>query len=530
MRYYFVFILLSFVCIDSPLAQQTQIDWGQIEKLKGGNRYKFIGVHDSKYSIVCSPDKDNLIRTYNLNNVLLSEEKFDYVVNRDLFRIDGSIKTKSGFYIYMHQYSDKYKEWIIHASKYQGNKFAEPKEVYFQEVDIEKKRLSRAYSDYLNQRGDVFSDLQLSKDSSKVAFVKFIKRTRNSQDDVLLISVFDDKMNQIWKDVFYYKFGEKSGEVKQVKVTNAGEIYLVSENDLEDRLSGKVKSRKEKNLPSTEFVIYHINQEGILDNPIDLGPGLAPVDAAMFFPTDNTDQYLLGGFYTTDDHRANRRHGVFFTYGDREFSQNEIKTHKFDEALLEDLEKKKSIKKGKGLKSNFIIKDMLQYENGNIGFLAEETDIQVYYRNNVGGFNNGFNTVNNMNTRQEVVYHTDDIIIPMFDQKGNLLSIQKIIKDFNSQTYVNTSYSLAVNNNKTYIIFNDNKRQSIKQTNKKGRLFTELVVIDENGIIERREELFTNKEIDLYFTTEMTGFNNRKMLIGTIGGRKYQLGTINFDN
>jgi|GEM_PF-573720 len=532
MKHLLSFIILLFaVGLFAQEASNRKIDWGPKLKNKGFN-YKFLGLTGDTYQMVFKPDKENRLITHSLNHEIISDEDFDYVFNKQRLKIHGSIKTKSSSFVYMHQYNKKYKEWILHVSKYVNGSYTEPQEVYFQEIDFEEKSIRRAFEYYNEQGRGPFSSgsdggLLISEDSTKVAFINHLDAPRPGKEDGFAIAVFDDKMNLLWKDVFYHNFGKKGGNVIQNVVTNDGEIFLLSKVFEENKLFGKVKSKKNKNLPSYNYHICHINQEGILDHTVDIGNDVAPVGAGLFFPNDNTDQYLLSGFYTNDEFGSNRINGIFFTYGDKNFDKSEVKIHEFEKGFLDNLTRDRDIKKGKGIKTTYEIKDMLEYRDGTIGFIAEETYTTI---NTFGGANAFGNQNAFMNQNRTIVYHSNNIIIPKFDVEGNLLNIQKIEKEYRSESPRMTSFSLAINKGKAYIVFNDfKKRKERKAMNKKGRIFTDLVIIDEDGEIETRETLFSNKEIDLYFNTVFSGYNNDVMLIGTASRRKYQMGTLKFD-
>lgn len=531
--------LISFLLFFSSIsllsqASNRQLDWGPKLKNKGFN-YKFLGLNGETYQMVFKPDKENRLITHSLNHKVISDEDFDYVFNGQRLKIHGSLKTKSSSFVYMHQYNKKYKEWILHVSEFINGSYTEPKEVYFQEIDFENSSIKRAF-DYYNSQGrnGAFSSgadggLVMSEDSTKVAFINQLDAPRPSGEDGFAIAVFDDKMNLIWKDVFYHKFGKKGGTVTRKIVTNDGEVYLVSQVRKTSKAFAKVKSKKEKNLPNYDYHISHINQEGILDHTVNIGKDIGAVDMGLFFPNNNTDQYLLAGFYTNDEFGANRINGVFFTYGDKNFKEREVKVHEFENNFLDNLTGDRAIKKGKGIKTTFAIKDMLEYRDGTIGFIAEES---YTTRNNFNNFNGtGFGNANVFsNQNQIIIFNTNSIIIPKFDIEGNLLNIQKIEKEYRSEWPSSTSYTLAINKGKAYIVFNDFKRRKeAKAMKKKGRLFTDLVIIDEEGEIETRETLFSNKEIDLFFNTDLSGYNDDVLLIGTTSRRKYQMATMKFD-
>ncbi|NNE14859.1 MAG: hypothetical protein HKO66_06695 [Saprospiraceae bacterium] len=527
------FLLFFFLLpITQTFAQNYKVDWGPTYSRKGMNasEYKFLGLHDDNYFMIMDPQNDNTIKTYDLNHQEILEYDFEHIRNKTRLGINGAVQTKSGTYLYMHQFSEKYKEWIIHASKKINNRFVEPKEVCFHNLEnLDKGQLKSGFLGYQYQWGAVKGDHVISQDSSKVAFIKFFERNRKKNDDIVAISVFDDQMQLLWKDVFYYQFGDKNATINQQRVTNDGEIYLVGES--EKNRSSKIRSKKSKNLPEEVFTIYHINQEGILSQDVVLDKGKAPIDVGLYFPNNNTDQYLMAGLYTTDEFSSGRINGVFFTYGDRDFTEHEIKIHEFEDEFIKGLVSNKALKKGKGLNARYRLKDMLEYDNGTIGFIAEETYTRTnttytdqFGRTAFGA--GGFGT-----TRQvQITYFTNNIIIPKFDSQGNMLNIQRVDKTFASLSQYNTSYSLAINKGKAYLVFNDTKSRSEKKDmGKKGRRFTDLVVIGEDGAIETRETLFSDREIDLEFTTYFSGYNDEYMLIGSTWRRKYAMGTIKFD-
>jgi len=515
--------LLSFILLISSLSLIAQvsnrkIEWGKRLKSKGFN-YKFLDLSGDTYQFVFKSNKKNRLITHSLNHKIISDEDFDYVYNKQRLKIHGSIRTKSSSFVYMHQYNKKYKKWVLHVSEYKNKTYTEPKEVYFQEIDFDKSSLRKAFKYYDSQsRTRAFTSgsdggLIISADSTKVAFINHLKAPRDGEQEGFAIAVFDEKMDLIWKDVFYHNYGDEGGYVKQKLVSNDGEVYILAKV-YQKILSGKVKSKKSKYLSNFRYNIAHINQEGILDHTIDLGNDIAAVGMRMFFPNDSKKQYLLSGFYTNDEFGSNLINGVFFSYGDKNFEKSEVKVHEFDKDFLDNLTTNRSIKIGKGITKNYEIKDMLEYRDGTLGFIAEES----------------FTTLWGPLDDQERIYHTNNIIIPKFDSEGNLLNIQKIEKECKSKETATISYSLAINKGKAYLVFNDFKeRKEKKALKKKGRVFTDLVIIDEDGEIETRETLFSNKDIDLYFNTTLTGYNNDIMLIGTSLQRFYQMATLKFD-
>ena len=517
-------IIIFLAClISSDISGQTLLRWGQSHKIKGnGEVYKFLGILGDSYYVVQKPNDDNLVQRFSLDHQLISEKEYKYIRSGQRLKIHGAVETVSGAFLYSHVFSRKYKEWIIQASKLEYGEFAQPEEIYFQEIDIANSRLNRVFRNYEYDFGQVDGGLIVSEDSTKVAFINIIPGDDFKDEDVIAIGVFDQDLNLLWKDVFYYDFGDRRYGIEQQVVTNSGEIYLVGKLDKDERdekkNNRKRKKENERKLPNYDYYLYNINQEGILSSRVDVGLGLAPVDVALFFPDRSTDQYLISGFYTDDEHR-NRLKGIFFSYGDEEFQRTEMITHEFDTEFLAGLISDKNIEKGRGLEATYRIKDILNYRDGSIGFIAENSYIRDFSQTDIYG-----------RWYDRTVFVSDEIIIPKFDTDGNLLNIQKITKDFSSQVAAYTSYAMAVNSGRTYLLFNDYKSGfERRDLDRRGNLFTDLVVLDEWGRFIGAETLFTDREIELEFNPELCDFDQNVFLIGSKRGNRLSFTTLRFN-
>lgn len=517
-RSFGILVFLAGLFSFSFLLAQPNVNWGPSYKVKGSSEvYKFLGILGDSYYFVQKPNDDNIVQRFNFKHELVSETKYKYVRNRERIKIHGGIETRSGFFIYSHQLSEKYKEWILHVSEIRDGKITEPAEAYFQQIDIESARLRKAYRSFEYDFGDVDGGLVISEDSSKVAFVNIIPGNDFRDEDAVAVAVFDDRLQLIWKELFYFKFSEKRYDIEQSVVSNDGEIYLVGKLDDPVDYDGKIKSMREKNLPRFEYYLYHINQDGILPFKVDLGKREAPMDVALFFPDRETDQFLVAGFFTDDEHRF-RQKGIFFAYGDKHFSSTSYKKHYFSEDFLAGLVSNKAIEKGKGLESTYQIMDILNYQDGTIGFIAENNYVRDLSQTDIYG-----------RWFERIIYVSDEIIIPRFRTDGSLINIEKIPKNFDSELPQYTSYAMAIHNGLTYLIFNDYKSgEERKETGKKGRRFTDLVVIGRNGQFLGYETIFTEREIELEFNPRLCDFNKDFFLIGSKRGNRFSMATLQF--
>ena len=527
-------IFIVFVLgIHSSYAQSSnsKINWGPQYRIKGGNNgtYKFLGLQGDHYFFVERPGQSNTLLTFDAQHNLLSSNNFNQIEANQRLNIHGAIDTRSGTFIYSHQYNRKYNEWILYAGPLSVNNDLRLREVYFQEYKIDKGRLESKFRDFQFDYGPVENSLIMSKDSSKVAFVNVIPTTNYREEEVIAVAVFDDKMNLLWKDAFFYKYGKDRVFFDQTVVSDNGEIFMVLSTDRQREKTRGITTRGEKNLPNIEFVLLNINQEGILEHKLKLERKIAPTDVALFFPDAGSNRFLIAGFYGDMEH-ANRIKGMFFQYSDSEFNNQALRTYEFENSFLRDLVREKDIRKGKGLSDNFAITDIINYEDGKIGFVAEERYERVNWNNNNPFIGPGIYRNNGFNDRW-IEFFTDDMIIAKFNPDGTLLNLQKIIKRSRSINPSMTSYALAHSNNFTYLIYNDEKTgKERKEIKKKGRLFTDIAIIDDRGNIVFQETLFTNREIPYIFDTNLSQFNDELLLIGTQQGSGFQMGTLLFNH
>jgi len=527
MKYLKSFQLVLCLVIITPIfttAQDYEVEWGPIYKRPGGmfSEFSFLGIYGEYYYLVVQTRKENILLKYDLNHKLVEQKELDFRHANIRLEIKDIITTKDGPFIYMHYYSDKHKEWAVYVSKFENGNFSNPREIFYEEFDVPRSRISRAFDNFRNSR-TTKKDLVLSQDSSHVAFVNVIPSVDYRQDDIISVAVWDSQMKLKWKAIFDFKFGEQQYDIKEAVVSNSGEIYFLASVDKRYDLRGKPISIKEKHLPRYVYNIYKVIKDEIFENSVLVPKGNAVVDAGLFIPDEETGHILLGGFYTTNEPKT-RVKGVFFTSGTSELEMQKAKLHPFDTRFLDGLVSNRAIKKNKGLPYNFDIKHLLRFDDGTMGFIAENSYVTTNRNYNNGGFGvaGGFN-----NGVINYTYHTHDIVIPRFDSSGELINIEKIDKSFSNDNFSYSSYALAAVNNKTYLIFNDRKsRKESKKINKKGNRYTDLVVISSNGEIEYYDTIFSNRESELPFVPFLSDFSKDYMIVGGLWNKKFTFGRI----
>ena len=515
------FILIMFIST-ILVGQWTDVNWGPVYKKDGGlySGYRFIDIDDYGYYVLHEDNTGHTVVHYDLNHKIIS---VDALALRSPFQpllIQDIIETRSGIYLILHYLDDRSKEWIIMASPFIEGQFRDPFQIYSQRHRLKPVDLRRAYEQFENAQAD---GMLVSEDSTKVAFLHILPGQDYRKDEYITVAVFDENLQLEWKSTHYYKFSRKDFEITQSAVSSHGEVFMVGWTHIK-RKGSRRGTRSEEFLPDFEYKLYEIREEEIIQDIVNIGDRVAPLDVALFFPDPSKQDFLLTGFYTDDSHKT-RQKGLFFANGHPEAGILSSQLSEFKPRDLKNLVSDRAISKGKGLDLSYDINQLLRFDNGVLGFVAEKN--YVSYTNNNDYYNPYYGYYNSFYgpNMREPVFHTDDVVIPVFDAEGNILTIHKIEKEYTSSFNARTSYAFAQAGGNTYLIFNDRKtKDERKESRRKGNRFTDILRIDPSGLISERNTLFTNVDLDLDFVTSKFANNNETIIITSESNRRFAFG------
>lgn len=534
MKHLIILLLCSITALFLQ-AQDYQVNWGPRYNMKIGyaDQNEFLGIHGDHYYILSHNRKAAILQQFDLNHKLLREEPFIFQIPSNEAVIGGSVRTNAGSFIYLYTVDRDRQEWALYVSRFNNGQFRRPVLAYKEIFDVKNKQISEVFESYQNYGGP---PLIVSPDSTHVAFVDIMPSLDYRDDDVVATAVFDNQMNLVWQAAWFYKFSKKDFEITQSAVSDKGELYLTGWTHVK-RKGKKRGLRSVEYLPEYEYKLFKVTAQDMTEEVVDIGEYVAPLDAKLFFSKTDPSDFVVAGFYT-DDNAKSRMKGLFFCNGNTRQGILDKKLNEFKPSFLKNLASDKAIKKDKGLDMTYRILDILHFGDGTMGFIAEDNyevetnTVDPYY----GGYYYGYNTFryNPYNSRfnRQITYHSNDIIIPLFDKEGNLLNIQKIYKDYRSSVPSYTSYLMAHVRDKVYLIFNDFKsgEEKKKLDKKKGRNYTDLVVLDSQGNIESQQNLFNDHETELEFVTRWYDANRDVILLGTMERRSFAFGTIPISN
>ncbi len=172
--------------------------------------------------------------------------------------------------------------------------------------------------------------------------------------------------------------------------------------------------------------------------------------AGLFISPEKNDIYV-GGFCKDKEKETDGDNSLFFSKLDITTGSLNSKVHPFSKEFLDGLVKNKKIEDGDGI-VNFRIKDFVTFSDNSFSFVAEKSYVVVR------------TTTTNGRTSTTVIYYTNEIIIPRFDQNGELKNLVKIDKDYASTSPLAVSYSLGIKNDKYFYCIKRFK----KKTGRKG--------------------------------------------------------------
>lgn len=510
-------LLLACLLLTSYSFGQMQVKWGPVYKKEGGmfSSFYLVGGDEKNYYLIMRPKKENTLLKYDYNHKLVSETPITFEYNGDNLILKEFIHTKAKTFGIFTSYDKKGNAFTVQAAEFSSGKFKPVKEIARQPYLVQYKFIYFGVSGYTD--ADATGGFVMSADSSHVATIQTLSSKEKSQTDQISIIVFDENMQVKWQKIQDFPYKDSKFDIQDFVVSNNGDVYLAATLD-------KERKEKEKGLPDYKYKILRISKDGYKDYDVSLS-GNNVVSSAGLFISPNSEEVRIGGFTKDRDKDTDGNNGTFFSTLNASTGVFKSQSFPFSPTLLEGLIKEKDIDKGDGIR-NFIIRNFVTFSDGSFSFIAEEFYIRQI---TTYTYSNGRSVPST-----KTYYYTNEILIPRFNADGTLRNIAKVDKDFGSQSSMITSYSLAVYNDKLYLLYNDAKsRNEKKEAGNKGGLFgsaktglySDLAVIGADGEVESIETLFTGAETEGFYVPSYTHQYGDRLLINNMKGKEYQFGT-----
>jgi hypothetical protein len=392
--------------------------------------------------------------------------------------------------------------------------------------------------------------VQLSPEGTKIGIVKF---NSVKEDEHLSVGykMLDENLKTLWSGSLELPYKHQFFDLTSYEIGNDGQLFLLGKAwKLERKVgqSGKSKtkiSKQKKGSPNYSYKCLIFTMKSKTLKQLDVGiMGSYVTDVAMRY-RPGKDQLYLAGFFSEQWGSSIR--GTFnktIDVGQAKVVQSKQK--KFNQQFLKLFLSNKQIKKLDGGKkgnyelANFRLDNLTIKQDGSVLVVAEMYYVKMNTSSIVEA--DGF-----ISTRTNYTYHYGDIIAIYLNTDGEVRWTAKIPKH---QVSYNdggpfSSYIINVENDKLYLVFNDNRSniQSLKEgkgIQKMGspkNSVTVVVTIDNHGVMTR-EQLFSAKESEVVFRPKSSWYergthkSSRIYLFGLnyklFSRVKFKLGSMNF--
>jgi hypothetical protein len=523
LKFFFLFICLSLSNTFSASAQYN-VNWGPIYEKEGGmfSSFYLAGGDTNNYYVVMRPKKENNLLKFDFNHKLKSTTPISFEFNGEDLLLREFITTKSKTFGIFSNYDKKENIFSIQAAQLEGGNFKPIKEVALQPYKIKYKYIGgyeSEFSGYTDE--DATGSFAISADKNYVATIRTLSSKESGQADVISVIVFDENMNVKWQKIQDFPYKDKKLDIQDFIISNNGDVFLAVTLDLP-------KKEKEKGIPYYNYQVVKITENDYKEYKLNL-TGNNVISSAGLFISPKENEIFIGGLCKDKDRETDGDNGLFYSKLDISTGNLNTKVHQFSKELLDGLVKNKKIEGGDGLVS-FRIKDFITFSDNSFSFIAEKTYRVIYV------------TYQNGRKYTSIHYHTNEIIIPRFDQNGELQNLVKLDKDYSGFSPMIVSYSLGIKDNRLYLLYNDTKSRTEGVVEEKlkinlfrpykgiePRSYTTLSVIDNNGKLESEETLFTGSETDGFFFPWNSEQFGDKLLINIYSGKNYHFGTLKLE-
>lgn len=517
MKYFSTTILLCLLFSALP-AQDYEVNWGNEYRRPGGLQSTFFlaGMTDDAYHLLMHSRRDNTLLSFDWNHKLIETKSIQFGTGRDEFFMSEFIKTQAGNFAVLAEFDRRSKQLRTFISPFANQSFGELRQIYAQPYRSGGRVSLQQTAD---PDSDSFERLVISPDRSKVVYTNTTDARERNRDEKIVLAVYDESFQQLWTKEEIFPYDDDDMRIIHSAVSNTGTVYLLAQID-----KRFAERRQERGLPDYSYELFKITADDREQIDISLGEELAAQYAGLYLTDTEEEKVIIAGMYTDTELRSGLK-GSFLVEVDANLTVNLSETSTFSSSFLENLISNRNNRRGRGLDNNYQIRTIFRFTDGKIGFVAEETFIT--YVTDMGTGMNG------VGGRSRPRFHSDQLVVVLFDTNGQLIQTQKIEKNFSSQNLNVTSFATAVAEDELFIVYNDQKRRAerkaIRGHGGGNALFTDLTIIDGNGDIPYQASLFTSDETDRKaFVPAQSGYNNEYMVLLARTSKFYQCGLLRF--
>lgn len=522
-KLFFLLVFFSINLFVNAQAPDIVVDWGPVMKAKEVDFDRIVGTYDGNFYTFGTPTHTGMFRTvsallskreYNVSCYGMKDHRLKYKKVMEDFEYKGKnavfqkamITPKGEVVMYFVAFNGKDdKKYLITRTMDADGRFSKPEVL----TTIDTKRRSE---------GDF--QIQTSKDST-LLMIYIDPPYERKEDEKFEVLVMDRDHKLLWEKSVVLPYTDKYFSVKDVTITNKGDIFVLGFSE-PDKKKGEKRKRKASN---EDWKLYRLAQgeESITEYDLDLDDQF--VKSASIASDFGDGKMAIAGFYT-DDRRGGVGGSFFYTIDQQSLEPVTTSLQEFDKTFLANFMSERRAEKGKDL-YNFRFRDFIRRSDGGAIVVAEQYYVVVTTTTSA----NGVTTTN-------YTYHYNDLIVLNINPDGNIEWASHVPKQqvsSNDGGYY-SSYLLIVEKERLHFIYNDHRKNAdrlargkkIKTMGNVRKAMAVISTVEADGSVVY-DQLFRNKDFDAVLVPKKSHQAERtEVLMVGEKGSKCRFGTLKF--
>lgn len=519
-----IFHLFLFSLATVPVfSQELTVDWGELDRRKGCVQYILPTNEQEFYALRWAGGRmfGSYQLTYHKALKLQSSLRLKIQIENSIASFEGARVIGGQPAIFLSDKRDGYNHIYVR--------------IFDDELKAVEKELKLASYAFKKGHQKGYFEILLSENNNYFAVI-WEMPGKKDYEHIYGFKVFDLDFNVVNEGEYPLPFESRLSEIHQHYISNFGDYFVaISEYSSDD---AKMIYKNQRTFKALH--IFHINDTGLMDYPINLGDkkvyamAMTASDSAIFTITgiygDQAENGVAGVFYQRVDLNQDKQ----LSEGFEAFSKDFITLGWTDRAKKR-AKRKEDKGRGEPQLYNYEMRHAVIRDDGSIVGTMEQFYIQV----------RSFNDARTGESNSTYYYYYNDIITYKIGLDGKFEWVKKIPK---YQVSTNdggpfSSYVSFISDDKMYFIFNDNilnydslgnftDPEEIHITNYgRKRNVVALASIDLETGEKSRRTMFDRAEINALAVPKLfeVNYKTKELFIYTITGSREKLGFLRFD-
>ncbi|MEL6635993.1 MAG: hypothetical protein AAFW73_01350 [Bacteroidota bacterium] len=491
-------------------AQSYPAEWGPSYRIKGlpAEPLQLAAPEsDQHYYLKTGGRRNGVLMKFNAQHDPLATKIIKVRTDGERRRLHQFIRTASGEYTYWTSHDRRGKNLKAYVSTWEGSQPSQPRQVYERQFDLSLLPNDIEWS--------LAPELHANNEGTMAAFFSPLGDWDLVGIQQLAVAVFDADLALVWDRQFAFPYPDRDVYFERVVVDATGEVLV---------LMRLYRGQRERIMPAVgwedsrpfSYRIFRLTEAGLVEYELQLDAGLVPTDAGLFLPAGEPQQFLVAGFYQTEE-RPNTPAGMFLAWGQGGERALRVRSHRIEADFWEASPSDHRGRQQRPTTRALTIDRLIEFPDGTYGFLGEEA-----YEICLGGSEN-------------IKYNWGPIFLARFSRAGKWLGMQVIERYDKGEEPLTPSFALARDGERHWLVFNDRLTRDERQARmaadgqRPGRVDLQLVSIDGEGQIGTPQRLAPGRDPDLVFHPRLFALREGTLLLGKVSHVKYAFGSLELD-